>query len=153
ETDCLGPDRSVMHPTYPGGLLRELRDDDEDGARALYPQEDESSCEGPFRQGERCGCNDDCVAGLLCVPADDDGGLCAPPCSSEAASCPAGFACVLGARAGDVAAGLCRPVLGGAPPGAVCQRDDECALGLCALASAVGRTVCRVSCDADEDCP
>lgn len=153
ETICLGPDESVMHPTYPGGRARELQKDDEDGARELYPQEDESTCQGPFRQGERCGCNDECVEGLMCVPTDE-GGVCAPPCSSENVTCPTGFACVLGAAADDgVAPGICRK-LGGeaAPPGAVCQRDSDCAKGLCARAGPVGRTVCRVSCDGDDEC-
>ncbi len=153
ETVCLGPDEAVMAPTYPGGLLRELGSDDEEGIRALYPQDDDSTCQGPFRQGERCSCNDECVEGLLCVPTSD-GGLCAPACSSEDASCPAGFSCVLGAGSDGAVGGLCQKLEGeGAAPGSICQRDDECALGLCARAAPVGRTVCRVSCEAAGDCP
>lgn len=157
ETVCLGPDKSVMHPTYPGGRVRELFADDEEGARALYPQDpnDDSTCQGPFRQGERCGCNDECIEGLLCV-ATDEGGICAPRCSSEDVTCPEGFLCLLGAAEADgVAPGICARVSAaeGAPPGAICQRDSDCAKGLCARAAPVGRTVCRVSCDVDSDCP
>lgn len=154
ETICLGPDESVMHPTYPGGRARDLRPDDEEGIRALYPQDDDSTCQGPYRQGERCGCNDECIDGLLCVPTDE-GGICAPPCSSEDANCPEGFLCLLG-EAGDdgIAPGICKKMKPGeAEPGAICQRDDDCAAGLCARAAPVGRTVCRVSCKADSDCP
>lgn len=155
ETVCKGPDEAVMHPTYPGGLLRELRNDDEAGARALYPQDDDSTCQGPYRQGEACSCNDECVDGLVCVERQGGGGLCAPPCSGDDVSCPAGFTCVLGAMGDDgAAAGLCRKLEGdGAPPGAVCQRDDECAAGLCARAAPVGRTVCRSTCASDDECP
>jgi MYXO-CTERM domain-containing protein len=38
------------------------------------------------------------------------------------------------------------------PVAGICEQDRQCADGLCALAGAAGRNVCRVSCDADGDC-
>ncbi|MFZ9887756.1 MAG: matrixin family metalloprotease [Myxococcota bacterium] len=154
ETDCLGPELSVMHPAYPGGIWRSLRDDDEAGARALYPQVDNSSCEGPFRQGEACTCSEECVESLVCVGGGDGPAQCSARCSSSDISCPVGTVCVLHAADGDDDAhGLCEREAGvGKPPGAVCERDDECLQGLCARSTAVARTVCRVPCDVDGDC-
>lgn len=153
ETDCLGPELSVMHPAYPGGLLRDLHNDDEDGARALYPQDDDSTCDGPFRQGEPCACTEECVASLACV-AGARGARCSARCSSADVTCPTGTVCVLRALPdNDNAPGLCESYeAAGRPPGAVCERDDECAQGLCARAGAVSRTVCRAPCEVDDDC-
>src|SRR5690606_30514273 len=95
------------------------------------------------------------VSGLLCVPTADGGGLCAPPCDSDDVSCPNDFACVLRAAADDgVAPGLClKREDEGIPAGAVCQRDEECAVGLCARADPVGRSSCRKSGHVGADCP
>lgn len=157
ETQCLGPDEAVMTPAYPGGVIREPLDDDIAGLLEMYPSTDESRCDGPYRQGEVCTCNGECVAGLLCVEALDGAQVCAPKCSGEDASCPAGFACVLGARPsnGDPAEGTCIKLDddGLKPLASLCQRDSECAAGLCLATDVIGRTVCKKSCDTAEDCP
>ena len=157
ETQCLGPDKAVMTPFYPGGTIREPLADDVAGIQALYPATDESRCDGPFRQGEACACNDLCVSGLLCVEGLDGSPVCAPKCSSEDVTCPAGFACVLGARPtnGDPAQGSCIRLGddGLKPLASSCQRDSDCSLGLCVATDVIGRTVCKKSCDSREECP
>lgn len=157
ETQCLGPDRAIMTPAYVGGLTREPRDDDIAGLLAMYPATDESRCEGPFRQGEACSCNDDCVNGLLCVDGVDGARVCSPTCTAAAADCPVGFACVLGPRPanGAPANGICRRVGASArtPVAALCERDTDCEVGLCLSTPVIGRTVCRKSCEAEDDCP
>lgn len=157
ETQCLGPERAIMTPAYAGGLWREPREDDIAGLLALYPATDESRCEGPFRQGEACTCNDDCVSGLLCVEGVDGAQVCSPTCTAAAADCPVGFACVFGAQPanGAPADGICRRIAGGArtPLAALCQRDSDCEAGLCLSTPVIGRTVCRKSCAGDGECP
>lgn len=157
ETQCLGPEEAVMTPAYPGGLIREPRADDVAGVREIYPSTDESRCDGPFRQGEVCACNDECITGLLCTEALSGKQVCSPTCSAEDANCPVGFACVFGAAPTDgaPAKGTCvrlaeddlRPVA------SLCQRDSDCAAGLCVATSVIGRTVCKKSCTEDTDCP
>jgi MYXO-CTERM domain-containing protein len=156
ETDCLPADQSVMNPTYPGGVVRYPFEDDREGIRALYPAEDEARCDGPYRQGEICSCNGDCVSGLLCTQALDGSQICAPGCSSENVLCPVGFACVLGVSLGGGAhPGACLRLSpeGLKPPGSACDNDRECEAGLCAVADVVGRRVCRVRCESNDDCP
>lgn len=157
ETQCLGPDEAVMTPAYPGGVIREPLQDDIDGLLEMYPAADESRCDGPYRQGEVCACNDECVTGLLCVEGLSGKQVCAPKCSSEDASCPVGFACVLGAAPtnGDPAQGTCVRLGddGLKPLAALCERDGDCAEGICIATPAIGRTVCKKSCDVDGDCP
>ncbi len=154
---CPGADESVMSPYIPGAPRTELLPDDVDAVLALYASDDGSSCTGPFRQGEPCSCNDDCVGGMICAPDGDGENVCSPTCSSEDASCPTGFSCVLAARAeGDEpAAGQC-VLLGSSglsPVAGTCENDRDCEEGLCASIPAVGRTACRVSCESDGDCP
>lgn len=157
ETQCLGTDVSVMSPTYPGGLVRDPMADDIAGLLAMYPASDASRCEGPYRQGEVCSCNDDCVSGLKCVDGLDGAPVCSPSCSAEDVRCPGGFACVLGARPsnGGNALGVCLRLAKDSkkPLSSTCERDTDCEAGICLATSVVGRTVCRKSCDVDEDCP
>lgn len=156
ETNCNGGDRSVMTPAWEGGDARAPRDDDLEGVRALYPapEGDASSCEGPFRKGERCACDDECVEGLACVPGAGGDPVCASTCSSADADCGAGFACVLSPKEGDVAPGRCVKLAPGEgkPPASVCASDGECAEGGCLAVNSVGRSICRSSCDDDAAC-
>lgn len=152
---CPGPDESVMSPYIPGAPRDELLPDDVDAVLALYATDDGSSCTGPFRQGEPCSCNEDCVGDMICAPDTDGNDVCSPTCSSEDTSCPTGFACVLAAQEGERASGQCVRIGsdGLSPVAATCQNDRDCVEGLCATIAAVGRTGCRVSCDADDECP
>lgn len=156
ETGCNGPERSVMTPVWSGELDRFPRADDEEGLRAMYPAgaDDESGCEGPFRKGERCSCDGECVEGLVCASADDSPKVCTPTCASDAADCGAGFTCVLDAPEGDEPApGVCLKVgEGGAPTGAICQNGGQCASGTCSLLFDLERSLCQVACTADTDC-
>lgn len=157
ETQCKPPEKAVMYPVWQGTLDHAPREDDIAGLRALYPATDESRCDGPYRQGEHCACNDECIAGLVCAPALDGSNVCSPTCSSEDATCPAAFACVLGPRPGEdgVAQGACRKLAddGRKPPAALCQRDGECQEGSCRATPVIGRTVCRSRCEKAADCP
>lgn len=157
ETQCLGPDESVMTPAYPGGLFREPLADDINGLVAMYPSTDASRCDGPYRQGEVCSCNDECVTGLLCVESLTGASVCSPSCSADNANCPVGFACVLGPQPtnGAPAPGVCLRLGPDSqkPLSSICERDSDCEAGVCIATSVVGRTVCRKSCEADADCP
>jgi hypothetical protein len=160
ETDCLGPDAAVMTPALPNGaIIRTPFEDDENGMREMYAQDedDESSCTGPFRQGEPCACNDECVAGLKCTAGEGQPfPVCTPNCGSGGTVCPDGFSCVLAAvpDGQDSGEGAC--VLDGedgAPPAAACERDSDCAEGICLVSTVVGRRICQVQCDSAADCP
>lgn len=159
ETNCNDGDRSVMTPAWPGGDARTPLPDDVEGLLALYPQQpgDESTCEGPFTRGERCGGDCECVDGLLCVPGQDGDAVCATTCSSADADCGSGFACVLGGAgtaAGGEVPGTCVKLAPGArkPPAAACGSDGECAAGPCLAVASVGRSICRTACEGDGDC-
>lgn len=154
ETDCLSPSESIMAPAGTAGPT--LKDDDKAGVVALYPSNDDSRCDGPYRIGEFCTCNDDCVDDLRCANALDGSQVCSPSCSGNDANCPTGFACVLGLRgAADEAPGSCVKLGddGLKPAGSVCQRDGECAGMPCLSSTVVGRTICRKSCESNTDCP
>jgi MYXO-CTERM domain-containing protein len=156
ETDCLPPSESVMSPGYPGGFERTPYDDDVDAIRALYPADDDSRCIGPYRFGEACSCDGDCVEGLLCAEMGSGEQVCTRACSAEDTTCPGAWTCTLGpAPADGVAYGVCLQVspLGQKPPGATCENDRECEAGLCAFTDVIGRNVCRVRCEAAADCP
>lgn len=156
-TTCPGPDLSVMSPYIPATPREGLLQDDTDAVLALYATSDGSSCDGPFRQGEPCSCNDECVGGMICAPDTDGNNVCSPTCSSDEARCPTGFSCVLAARAEgeETAAGQCVRIgsSGLIPLTGTCETDRQCSEGLCASIPAVGRTGCRVSCDTGDDCP
>jgi MYXO-CTERM domain-containing protein len=155
ETNCNGSDRTVMTPVWSGELERSPKRDDEEGVRALYPAEadDGSTCDGPFRKGERCSCDEECVEGLVCASA---GGprVCAERCRSDDASCGAGFGCVLDLPDGDEPApGVCVKIEGdGLPAGAVCASGRDCASGTCALLFDLARSLCQEPCGDDTDC-
>jgi MYXO-CTERM domain-containing protein len=151
--DC--PDQSVMTPTYPGGNFRALKDDDVDGVNALYPSDGESTCTGPFREGEFCACDDECIGDLVCAPDPVTGGnTCTQTCAGDDTTCPAAYACVLSAAVGgNPARGVCLNTQGlPRPTAAICVNDGDCAEGICLVVNAIGRTVCRVTCDADAEC-
>ncbi len=156
EVDCNGPERSVMTPAWGGGDARAPLPDDVEGLLALYaaPAGDTSTCEGPFRKGERCGGDCECTDGLLCVPGLDDVAVCATTCTGNAADCGDGFACVLGAKEADLAPGVCVKIPVGSlkPIAAACGSNGECEDGLCLAVSSIGRSVCKRSCDATPDC-
>lgn len=153
---CPGPEVTVMSPYIPGAPRDALPEDDVNAVLALYSTDDGSSCTGPFRQGEACACNEDCVGDMICAPDTDGKQVCSPTCSSDDTSCPTGFSCVLAARGdSESAEGQCVRIgrSGLTPVAGTCQNDRDCEQGLCASIAAVGRTACRVSCDADDDCP
>jgi len=153
ETDCR-PD-AVMNPTYPGGNFRQLQEDDLDGLRSLYPSVDDSTCTGPFRQGEFCACDDECIGDLICHPDASGQNVCSPGCSSDAADCPSTFACQLSPPEAEDedAPGVCiKSVGGGFPAGTVCTNDGACAEGLCIAVTSVARSICRVTCEDDAGC-
>lgn len=155
ETDCLPPDQSIMAPAGVSGAT--LKEDDEEGIRAIYPAVDESRCDGPYRIGETCAHDCECINGLKCVPGLDEAQVCSPACSGNDANCPVGFACILGAQPsnGDPAEGTCFKVPDGQrlPPAAICSRTTDCEAGTCIAVSTIGRTVCRFTCDGASDCP
>jgi MYXO-CTERM domain-containing protein len=143
-----------MTPAWDGVPTPRPRPDDEEGVRALYPQEkgDPSGCEGPYREGEKCGCNDECVDGLLCIP--DLGGTlrCGSTCSLEDTSCSPGAVCVLDAPQGREAVGTCVIAGGARPPGAVCTQPAQCASGNCLVDFDLGASICVATCANDDDC-
>jgi MYXO-CTERM domain-containing protein len=157
ETNCNGADRSVMTPVWSGELERGPRADDEQGIRALYPagDDDESGCDGPFRKGEPCSCDGECVTGLVCAGVGDGPRVCADICAADDRDCGAGFACVLDPpQDGDVARGVCVRVGDeGKPPGAVCANRGECADDrACTLLFEVTSSLCQQPCEADSAC-
>ena len=150
---CLPPDETLMFPSWSGINEREPLSSDIAGVVALYPLVDGSGCEGPFSQGEKCGCNDECVEGLLCVP-DNEGQLrCGQACSATDRECGDGATCVLDVpQDGGEAPGICVAVVADKPPGAVCSQGGECASGTCLTVIALGSSICLVTCDNDDDC-
>lgn len=155
EINCNGPDRSVMTPAWGGELDRAPLPDDEAGVKSLYPAaNDGASCDGPFRQGEKCTCSGDCVEGLVCAALDGDDDLrCAATCASDASDCGNGFSCVLNPPVGDEpASGTCIKTPTTRPAGSVCASSTECATGTCTLLFEVTRSVCQTACSSTADC-
>lgn len=156
EENCKRPERSIMTPAWDGAIGRTPLPDDEEGVKALYPDDGSGGgCDGPFRKGEACTCDDECVEGLVCVQPPGGGrSVCGDTCASDASDCGAAFACVLGVPEGDDRAeGVCVPSAANAkPPGAVCISDGDCASGTCALLFDLARSICMESCDDDDDC-
>lgn len=155
-TTCRPAEESILSPYIPAGPRDEVPDDDVDGILALYASDDGSSCTGPYRQGEACSCNDDCVGDMVCGADRVGESVCLPRCTSDEAGCPSGFACVLAAKPDDdgAAPGLCMRLAhdGLRPVASDCESDRQCD-GLCASVGAIGRTVCRQSCETAGDCP
>jgi MYXO-CTERM domain-containing protein len=156
ETNCNGADRSVMTPVWDNQIERAPLPNDEEGVVALYPADDDQSrCDGPYRKGEACACDDECIAGLVCVvPADGGRSVCGATCASDNSDCGSGFACVLSKPAGDGRAdGVCVKSADNAhPPGSVCLNGGQCTTGTCALLFDLSRSLCQEYCDADSDC-
>ena len=155
ETNCNGAERSVMTPVWNNEVFRRPLADDEEGLRSLYPADDSGSgCEGPFGPGERCGCDDDCVTGLLCVSQPDGDARCAAPCRADAADCGVGATCVLSSPGGgaDSAGGVCVAVVSDKPAGAVCNLGTECGSGTCSTLFSLGQRICVVACEKEQDC-
>ncbi|MFZ9887807.1 MAG: MYXO-CTERM sorting domain-containing protein [Myxococcota bacterium] len=154
---CPGPETSVMSPFIPNAPREGLRDDDVAGVLALYETSDGSSCTGPYRQGEPCQCDGECVEGMICATGGEGRPVCSPLCSSDDVTCPPGFACVLSAATSDdeAARGQCVQVPAGStlPLAAACDSDRQCSDGLCASVPSIGRSACRVSCETDDECP
>ncbi len=152
-SSCLAPEETVMFPSWDGLNDREPRSSDIAGVTTLYPLTDESGCEGPFSAGEKCGCNDECVEGLLCVP-DAAGQLrCGRACSSKARDCGPSASCVLDVpQDGGDAPGVCVTGVANKPAGAVCGQGPECESGTCAPIISLGSSICLVVCDNDDDC-
>lgn len=153
---CLPVTEAIMFPSWSGVPERAVLDSDIAGVTALYPLEegDASGCEGPFRQGERCSCNDECVEGLVCVP-DNEGDLrCGRRCSVAEADCGAGAVCVLDVpQDGQDALGVCVSIPDGrGPPGALCTVNAECESALCTASIKLRRSVCQAPCSSDDDC-
>jgi MYXO-CTERM domain-containing protein len=151
---CPGGDVTVLSGFIPAGGYDGPRSDDEAGIRELYGVDDGSSCEGPFRVGEVCACTDDCVEGNVCAPAADGELICTPSCDSDDIStCAIGYGCLMRLE-GEGAAGFCAKRGGeGLPIGTTCNNDSDCSEGLCIPVTALARNVCRVSCEAAEECP
>ncbi|MCP4501040.1 MAG: matrixin family metalloprotease [Deltaproteobacteria bacterium] len=152
--DCLDPSLSIMAPAGVSGAT--LKTDDKDAVAALYPADDESRCDGPYRLGQICACNDECISGLSCVEGLSGEQVCTPACSSDDNNCPIGFACILGARppSGVTAPGTCLQLPSGSllPKAAICERTGDCEVGACLASSLVGRSICRFTCDDASDC-
>jgi MYXO-CTERM domain-containing protein len=150
---CLSPDEAVMFPSWSGKNEREPLSSDVAGVVSLYPLIDESGCEGPFSEGEKCACNDECVEGLLCVPDAKQQLRCGRACTSTDRDCGAGATCVLDVpQDGGDAPGICVTVVADKPAGAVCSQGPECESGTCVAVIALGSSICLVTCDNDDDC-
>lgn len=95
----------------------------------------------PTALGGLCATDAEC-ASALCWAATDGTRRCTQSCTiNDGASCPTGFVCQP-SSAGNV----CAPAAG-APFGASCTRDDECADGLCRESSS-GTSICTRPCGA-----
>ena len=151
---CPGEENTVLKWYYDYGAEGPLADD-QSGVQSLYPADDDSTCNGPFRQGERCATNCDCLDGMVCIPGAYGYDVCAPPCSSAANDCPYQFACLFGAKdEDDVAHGTCLQV--GTQRlrtiGSYCEVDTQCENNSCLAVASVGRSICRQACSDDGDC-
>lgn len=153
---CIPSTRALMFPSWSGAPEREPLESDIAGVVSLYPssQGDPSGCEGPFRAGERCACNDECVDGLVCAP-DGTGELrCGRTCSSRDRDCGSGSTCVLDVpQDGQDAVGLCiRAGQNSKPAGSICGTGTECESGTCGALITLGASICQVRCTGDSDC-
>lgn len=107
-----------------------------------------------FTVGTPCDCDDECAQGETCTPTPAGVSVCSASCRASDALCPAGQACVLSGEGGDDVAGVCQTsseVLH--PPGSVCATDGECLDGVCLAVASVGRSICRKTCEDDDECP
>jgi MYXO-CTERM domain-containing protein len=155
QSSCLSVSDAIMFPQWSGSPDRELRRSELAAVASLYPlgEGDTSGCDGPFRPGERCGCNDECVEGFVCAP-DVEGTLrCSTTCSGSNRDCGDGSTCILDVpQDGQEAIGLCVRASNELPGGAICSSNTQCASRLCAAVIDLGASICQVSCDNDDDC-
>ena len=130
-------------------------EDDVLALQDLYPADDDSSCTGPYRQGERCDSNCDCLSDFICMQGAHGFPVCTPQCSSETSTCPPTFTCLFGQKdEDDVAEGICHQ-LGREdlnPIGSYCETNNQCTTNSCLAVNEVGRSVCRQTCDSAADC-
>jgi len=145
-----------MTPIYEGGSLRILGADDIKGMLKIYEVDDGSSCSGPYRQGEPCSHNCNCVTNLKCISIDDGPNLCTATCNGENAECPGNLPCVLGATPlnGGFPKGICIPNIfdGLYPEASICGADTQCKSGLCSPNDVFGRSACIKNCEVHVDC-
>lgn len=157
ESTCTPEERTVMRPS--GNAIEPgPQEDDLNGLENMYPATDNATCEGPYRQGEACAHNCECVEGLICLGQIDGSQVCTKRCGgTEQGGCGTGFACVLGARKtnGAESEGACMKVPYGTkqPVASSCEVDGQCEQGRCRASRTIGRTVCRFTCDEAADCP
>lgn len=152
---CLSPEEALMFPSWSNVPEREPRSSDVAGVQSLYPlaEGDTSTCNGPFRKGERCGCTGECVDGLVCAPDLEGEQRCTSTCTRSQRDCGTDNICVLDAPQGDAEpVGLCLRVSGGLPTGAFCSLDSQCASGTCYTSIDLGATVCQQYCETKADC-
>ncbi len=155
EASCLPPTEAIMFPSWSGVNEREPLSSDAEGVRTLYPENADlpSGCNGPFGPGERCDCNDACVDGLICVPDGQQVLRCGRACSADDADCGSGSTCVLDVpQDGLEAPGVCVTASTDKPAGSVCTVGGECASGTCAPTVALGRSICQLPCETEQDC-
>jgi MYXO-CTERM domain-containing protein len=152
---CLPQEEALMFPSWSNVPEREPRSSDVAGVQALYPLAPggASTCELPYRVGERCGCSGECVDGLVCAPDGAGEQRCTAGCTSAQRDCAAGTVCVLDAPQGDAeAVGLCQRVSTNRPSGAICSLSGQCASGLCETSIPLGATICQQYCETKGDC-
>ena len=151
---CPGIDNTVLKYFYDYQAEGPLSDDVL-ALQDLYPADDDSSCDGPYRHGERCDTNCDCLSALICMTGAHGFPVCTPKCSSEDSNCPPSFTCLFGEKDEDgVAPGIChqlgREELN--PISSYCETNNQCTTNSCLAVSEVGRSICRQTCDAASDC-
>ena len=154
DPQCPGLDKTVLKHFYDYQANGPM-EDDVLALQDLYPADDDSSCTGPYRQGERCDSNCDCLSDFICMQGAHGFPVCTPQCSSETSTCPPTFTCLFGQKdEDDVAEGICHQ-LGREdlnPIGSYCETNNQCTTNSCLAVSEVGRSICRQTCDSAADC-
>jgi len=151
---CPGVDNTILKYFYDYQAQGPLSDDVL-ALQDLYPADDDSSCNGPYRHGERCKNNCDCISDLICMDGAHGFPVCTPSCSSDNSNCPPSFTCLFGEKdEDDVAPGICHQ-LGRVelnPISSYCETNNQCTTNSCLAVSEVGRSICRQTCDSASDC-
>jgi hypothetical protein len=151
---CPGIDNTVLKYFYDYQAEGPLSDDVL-ALQDLYPADDDSSCNGPYRHGERCETNCDCLSDLICMTGAHGFPVCTPQCSSDDSNCPPSFTCLFGQKDEDgVAPGVCHQ-LGReelSPISSYCETNNQCTSNSCLAVGEVGRSICRQTCEDDGDC-
>ncbi len=151
---CPGMDKTILKNFY-DYLAEGPLEDDVLALQDLYPADDDSTCTGPFRQGERCEGDCDCISDFICMQGAYGFPVCTPQCSSDTSTCPPAFTCLFGQKDEDgVAPGIChqlgREELN--PISSYCETNNQCVTNSCLAVSDVGRSICRQTCDTADDC-